>query len=42
MTAKIITKIITYILSEFTTTENKTLRSSDHIRLDPEEKILLQ
>lgn len=42
MTATIIiTKIITYILSE-STTENKTLRSSDHIRLDPEEKILLQ
>lgn len=41
MTATIITKIITYILSESTTTDNKTLRSSDHIRLDPEEKMLL-
>lgn len=38
MTATIITKIITYILRESTTTENKLLRSSDHIRLDPEEK----
>lgn len=38
MTATIITKTITYILSQSTDTENKTFSSSDHIRLDPEEK----
>lgn len=41
MTATIITKTITYILSESTTTENKH-SGVVTIRLDPEEKILLQ